>query len=364
MVLGGVLRSVAGWKADKYQFEVTIHSAYNLLPGTKALQVQWKRGTKSTATKPVKAQRGEALWDEELSLVCTMFVNPKTSTYEPKPAVFVVREILDAPLKERVYAEAVVDLLEFAMQPGRVIRRTLPLAQGKKTLPSHIIFSVKATPLREGVALSEVSSNVSVADLTEVEEPEPEPEASVFEQHRRAAALARREEETATREESRVVTTTTTTTKVGFVDEATGAFTETGRTREQVVQEALDSTMTAEQRVAFEALEEKRKTNAALERGVVALRDSLLPTERDDDAADADDTDAPTDNNADLVRIPLANTGRQAGRYHPPVLYDEDVYAKAGFGTGLNERRDPLLDVTSGRAFDGHLVRPSPSARV
>ena len=355
MVLGGVLRSVAGWKADKYQFEVTIHSAYNLLPGTKALQVQWKRGTKSTATKPVKAQRGEALWDEELSLVCTMFVNPKTSTYEPKPAVFVVREILDAPLKERVYAEAVVDLLEFAMQPGRVIRRTLPLAQGKKTLPSHIIFSVKATPLREGVALSEVSSNVSVADLAEVEEPEPEPEASVFEQHRRAAALARREEETATREESRVVTTTTTTTKVGFVDEATGEFTETGRTREQVVQEALDSTMTAEQRVAFEALEEKRKTNAALERGVVALRDSLLPTERDDDAADADDTDAPTDNNADLVRIPLANTGRQAGRYHPPVLYDEDVYAKAGFGTGLNERRDPLLDVTSGRAFDGHL---------
>ena len=173
-----MLRSVAGWKADKYQFEVTIHSAYNLLPGTKALQVQWKRGTKSTATKPVKAQRGEALWDEELSLVCTMFVNPKTSTYEPKPAVFVVREILDAPLKERVYAEAVVDLLEFA-RPGRVIRRTPPLAQGKKTRRA-IIFSVKATPLREGVALSEVSSNVSVADLAEVEEPEPEPEASVL----------------------------------------------------------------------------------------------------------------------------------------------------------------------------------------
>ena len=108
MVLGGVLRSVAGWKADKYQFEVTIHSADNLLPGTKALQVVWKRGTKQTSTKPVRAQRGEALWDENLSLVCTMFVNPKTSTYEPKPAVFVVKEMLDAPLKERVYAEAVV----------------------------------------------------------------------------------------------------------------------------------------------------------------------------------------------------------------------------------------------------------------
>ena len=351
MVLGGVLRSVAGWKADKYQFEVQVHSAYNLLPGTKALQVQWKRGTKSTATKPVKAQRGEALWDEELSLVCTMFVNPKTSTYEPKPAVFVVKEILDAPLKERVYAEAVVDLLEFAMQPGRVIRRTLPLAQGKKTLPSHIIFSVKATPLREGIALSEVSSNVSVADLAEVEEAERDPpEESVFEQHRRQAALARREEEATTRE-SRVVTTTTTTTAVGFVDEATGVFQETGRTREQVVQEALESTMSAEQRVAFEALEEKRATRAALERGVVALRDSLLPDPKDAPAS----ADAETSDNADLVTLPLANTGRQAGRYVPPVLYDDRVYAKAGFGVGLNERRDPLLDVTSGRAFDGHL---------
>ena len=47
----------------------------------------------------MKSLRGEALWDEELSLVCTMFVNPKTGTYEPKPAVFIVKEILDAPLK-------------------------------------------------------------------------------------------------------------------------------------------------------------------------------------------------------------------------------------------------------------------------
>jgi hypothetical protein len=66
--------------------------------------------------------RGEALWDEELTMVCTMFVNPKTGTYEPKPAVFIIREILDTPLKHRVYAEATIDLLEFAMQPGRTVR--------------------------------------------------------------------------------------------------------------------------------------------------------------------------------------------------------------------------------------------------
>jgi hypothetical protein len=33
------------------QFEVQIHNSYNLLPGTKSLQVVWKRGTKSAATK-------------------------------------------------------------------------------------------------------------------------------------------------------------------------------------------------------------------------------------------------------------------------------------------------------------------------
>ena len=356
MVLGGVLRSVAGWKADKYQFEVTIHSAYNLLPGTKALQVVWKRGTKATSTKAVKAQRGEALWDEDLSLVCTMFVNPKTSTYEPKPAMFQVREILDAPLKERVYAEAVVDLLEFAMQPGRTIKRTLPLAQGKKTLPTHIIFSVKATPLREGVALSEVSSNVSVADLAEVQEADEvdRDEEVLFEQHRNL----KQSQETHVTTKSKVITTTTTT--AGFIDPETGEFTETGRTREQIVQEAMDSTMTEAQKVAFQAMEEKRAANERLEKGVIALRDSLADPEQQPRSSPQglDDVD---DDSVDLVQLPLANTGRQAGRYVPPVLYDDDVYAKAGFAVGLNERRDPLLDVTSGIGFDGHLGVSGPS---
>jgi hypothetical protein len=90
---------------------------------------------------------------------------------------------------------------------GRTIKRTLPLAIGKKTLPTHIIFSVKATPLREGVALSEVSSNVSIADLMEVEDlaEERDDETRTFEQH-----AARREQTQAT-SKSKTITTTTTT---------------------------------------------------------------------------------------------------------------------------------------------------------
>ena len=225
MVLG-MLRSVAGWKADKYRFDVTVHNAYNILPGTKALQVVWKRGNKHAQTKvrdpidpprvpnretPAKmlksrglplparphrpdpasvrsdrsltshppraqtqtarSQRGEAQWEEQLSLACTMFVNPKSGTYEPKPALFVLRELDDDGTGAgRTYAEAAVDLLEFAMRPGQAIRRTLPLTRGASALPTHLIFTIRASPVTEGVALSDVSSDVSVADLADVAE--------------------------------------------------------------------------------------------------------------------------------------------------------------------------------------------------
>ena len=233
MVLG-MLRSVAGWKADKYRFDVTVHNAYNVLPGTKALQVVWKRGNKHAQTKvrdPIKpaprvpnretpakmlksrglppaarphrpspasvrpdrsltshppraqtqttrSQRGEAQWEEQLSLACTMFVNPKSGTYEPKPALFVLRELdVDGTGAGRTYAEATVDLLEFAMKPGAAIRRTLPLTRGATQLSTHLIFTIRASPLTEGVALSDVSSEVSVADLADVAAEPPDDDA-------------------------------------------------------------------------------------------------------------------------------------------------------------------------------------------
>ena len=303
----------------------------------------------------VKSERGEALWDEELSLVCTMFVNPKTGTYEPKPSVFAVKEILDPPLKERVYAEATIDLLEFAMQPGRTIKRTLPLAQGKKTLPTHLIFSVRATPLREGVALSEVSSNVSVANLAEVEE-----NAAVAVDQ----TVAQREQSTTAFEQhtKQVVTTTTEITR-GYYDDD-GNFVEEDRTREEIVREAMDNTMTAEQREAYDEMRAERTARVTLEEGVRALQESLRPD--DDDAGEDDDEDVAIAEEGDAFdvqqplradpRLPLANTGRATTtRYNPPVLYDEEVYARAGYTVGLDGARDPLLDVTSGRAFDGHL---------
>ena len=55
------LRSVRGWNADKYQFEITVHSAYNVLPGTPKLKLTWKRGSKACETAAVPVTRGEAV---------------------------------------------------------------------------------------------------------------------------------------------------------------------------------------------------------------------------------------------------------------------------------------------------------------
>lgn len=275
-------------------------------------------------SQTVKAIRGEALWDEELSLACTMFVNPKTGTYERKPAVFMVKEILDAPLKERVYAEATVDLLEFAMQPGRTVKRTLPLAQGKKTLPTHLIFSIKATPLREGVALSEVSSDMSVADLGDVED------VAAAADHADQAdpeTIMLREEESRVKtfEQHRTHEQTTTTTQIVET-------TEIVEEKEEVVEE-----MTTQQR-----------TRATMEEGMRALQASMQPDEVE---------------YAPPQRALAARQPQSSGRYLPPALgaaarydvFDDEKYDYGGYNVSASHAggRDQMLDIGSGRAFDG-----------
>lgn len=163
-------KSLRGWKVDKYQFDVRAHSAYNVLPGTARLRLAWRRGSKREHTSAVKVTRGEATWDEPLAMTCSMFVNPKTGMYESKPAMFVLQVVDESGREQKTYAEATVDLREFALCPGREVSRTVPLRQGAVTMLTHLQFSVTATPLEENVALSEVSSTLSVADLADVGE--------------------------------------------------------------------------------------------------------------------------------------------------------------------------------------------------
>ena len=276
--------------------------------------------------------RGEALWDEELSLVCTMFVNPKTGTYEPKPAVFVVKEILEPPLKERVYAEATIDLLEFAMQPGRTVKRTLPLAQGKKTLPTHLIFSIKATPLKEGVAISEVSSDMSVADLAEVAEASSAVDAgddaedddanvrdeaaavTLFEQHRRREQQATNVDDVAP---------------------------ETWEEAEKPLEEEIEEMNTQE------------RTRVTMEEGMRALQASLEP-----DPEEIIPRAPPPRANPPQVQ---PQPPPQSGRYLPPALsraarydfFDDERDDYAGYTVGVNRAGEQMLEVGAGRGFDG-----------
>ena len=157
-----------GWKADKYRFEIKLSSVYNLLPGTQEVQITLKRGAKRQKSGKVKAVQGECRFNDELlEMSSTLFVNPRTGEYESKPALIVVKEIL-AKQKERVYAEAKIDLMEFSVNPGKEITKTVPLSAGKAGVElTHLQFSVRAVPVMENVAMSDVSSDVSIANLSD-----------------------------------------------------------------------------------------------------------------------------------------------------------------------------------------------------
>ena len=158
-----------GWKADKYKFEVKIHTIYNLLPGTKRLQLTLKRGSKTAKTAAVEASKGECAFENEvLEMSATLFVNPKTGEYESKPALMTVKEII-SQTKSRVYAESKIDLMDFCLSPGKEITKTVPLKTGKggTIALTHLQFSVRAIPLAEGVAFSEISSDASIANLSD-----------------------------------------------------------------------------------------------------------------------------------------------------------------------------------------------------
>ena len=162
-----------GWKADKYEFQVTVRSVYNLLPGTKRTQLLLKRGSKVAKTQIVDASNGECDFnDEVLSISTSLFVNPRTGEYESKPMLLTVKEIM-SKTKTRVYAESKIDLMDFCLQPGKEITKTVPLKTGKgeKTVQlTHVQFSVRAIPVAEGVAFSEISSDASIANLSDFDE--------------------------------------------------------------------------------------------------------------------------------------------------------------------------------------------------
>jgi hypothetical protein len=206
-----------------------------------------------------------------------------------------------------------------------------------------LVFSVKATPLREGVALSEVSSDMSVADMTDVEdanagyEPGAAPfgagevreEERRFEQHKKYDAAA-------------TTTTTMTTTKVVV----TGAGGEVLETEEDIINidaehdESELAEMTTQQR-----------TRVTMQEGMRALQASLVP-------ANTDDADVPPS------RGDIPKPTPQSGRYAPPPLgtarFDDfgpdsvgadGRYDNGGYGAVAS------LDATpgpgAGCAFDG-----------
>ena len=132
-----------------------------------------------------------------------------------------------------MYAEATIDLLEFAMQPGRTIKHTLPLAQGKR--PSHAPhLQRQGDAASEGVALSGVFERLRRR-----------PRRGGGERRGRGRPDGRAAQQSTTAFEQHTKQVVTTTTEITGVLDDDGNFVEEDRTQEEIVREAMDNTMTA-----------------------------------------------------------------------------------------------------------------------
>jgi len=225
-------------------------------------------------------------------------------------------------VKERVYAEATLDLLEFALQPGRTVKRTLPLAQGKKTLPTHLVFSIKATPLREGVALSEVSSDMSVADLADVQDhPDIAPRATGGEEDLTSAAAF----QSASMQQQQQQTTETEVVEEDVIEEV-----EVGMLEQEDNFETFDEEEEIDdEEIATTA--EKRRGQLTMEEGMRALAAALEPEQ-------------PLRANP-----PQPKVEPRQGRYIPQALgaaggYDQGMSEQyGGYTVGMNAAQDVMV---------------------
>ena len=134
----------------------------------------------------------------------------------------------------------------------------------------------------------------------------------------------------------------------------------------------MDNTMTAEQREAYDEMRAERAARVTLEEGVRALQESLRPD--DDDAGGDDDEDVAVAEKAarSTFNSPSRRSATSPGQHRscdhdaiqPAGAVRRGGVRAGGVHGGVGRREDPLLDVTSGRAFDGHLGASAERTRL
>merc|ERR1711907_749337 len=108
-------RKFGGLEAQKFQFDVRVSS----VEGCAALEGQelavcWTRGAKVASTRHVTAgPNGTAVWDESLSLICTMY-RSSSGKFQEKKAKLAVRE----KKKKKTVGKAHFDLAQHISLDG------------------------------------------------------------------------------------------------------------------------------------------------------------------------------------------------------------------------------------------------------
>lgn len=177
-------RKFGGLEAQKFQFDVIIGEMRggSKLDGQE-LAVCWTRGAKIASTKNVTCDgAGTATWDENLSLICTMY-RSANGTYQEKKAKLAVRE----KKKKKTVGKVHFDLAEYISQDGsKTVTMPLEVSTGvfssneasgslSLTVGCRFIPPGDAGEYSEMTAMdaSEVSTQSDLCDEEDTEEPVP-----------------------------------------------------------------------------------------------------------------------------------------------------------------------------------------------
>jgi len=171
-----MMRSVArkGFNPMKFSFDITFHQAINFSKKVKGsvIQVEWKRGDKvqTTQSAKIKEQLQEtAVWEQKLSMLCTIYKNPKTGQYAEKSAKFTIKMTKDGKVKS--LGSVYFDLADFCggnspqPQPSMETRSFILLKGGSKKGKTFSKKDSNFTSKKDGISLKVTINSLWLKDF-------------------------------------------------------------------------------------------------------------------------------------------------------------------------------------------------------
>eukprot|EP00284_Hemiselmis_tepida_P016907 CAMPEP_0174929452 /NCGR_PEP_ID=MMETSP1355-20121228/27211_1 /TAXON_ID=464990 /ORGANISM="Hemiselmis tepida, Strain CCMP443" /LENGTH=224 /DNA_ID=CAMNT_0016175657 /DNA_START=73 /DNA_END=743 /DNA_ORIENTATION=- len=151
----------------KYHFTVTVHDVEILdptvMPTTyKHLMVVWNRGARVSETKDAEAGEGGTFsFEERLSMLCTMYRDEQTGSFQYKKAKFVIKGAESSGGKHQSICSCKIDLAKYAGAED-VERRVEMQFEGKGRQFARLAITVHSRWIKDAKPhAADAMSNVS-----------------------------------------------------------------------------------------------------------------------------------------------------------------------------------------------------------